>query len=417
MAAERGDRDGDVNVAAERSDEISVVYVDDYEELCELTAAGLEEASDRLSVATVTDPTAVTERLLKYDCIVSDYEMPETDGLELLRQVRVLDDEIPFILYTGEGSEDIASDAIELGVTDYLTKSGGSERFTRLAHRIESVVDARRATEDAHQTRQQAANALERERARFRALIEHSPAATGVLDETGTFEYVSPSIERITGHAPRELVGESAFEYVHKEDRERLVTEFQRCLENPQYRPTVEYRFKHETGGWRHLETTGVNRLDDPTVEGFIVNTRDITQRKRTEKRLRRERDLTNRVLEVTPTPLLVFDSEGVIRRANHRAAEVFDTRQSDIVGLSPSADAIEFRDSDGETIGDGEYLWELVTNAKRTIRDVDCEVSFSTGDYRLTVSASPLQESTKPLVVVSVDEITPIDAGGDNNT
>lgn len=413
MAAERDDSDGDVEIAAERSDGISVVYVDDYEELCDLTAAGLEGASDRLSVATVTEPTGVTETLLEYDCIVSDYEMPETDGLELLRQVRVLDDDIPFILYTGEGSEDVASDAIELGVTDYLTKSGGAERFTRLAHRIESIVDARRATEQAKQTRQQAADAIERERARFRALIEHSPAATGVLDEGGTFEYVSPSIEQITGHAPRELIGDSAFEYVHEADRDRIVTEFGRCLEDPEYRPTVEYRFEHETGGWRHLETTGVNRLDDPAVEGFIVNTRDVTQRKRTEKRLRRERDLTDRVLEVTPTPLLVFDSEGVIRRANDRAAEVFDARQSDIVGLSPSADAIEFRDSDGETIGDGEYLWELVTNAERAIRDVDCEVSFSTGDYRLTVSAAPLQESTKPLIVVSVDEVEPIDTVG----
>jgi PAS domain S-box-containing protein len=417
MAAERDGRDEEVETESDDGDVISVVYIDDYEELCELTAVGLEEASDRLSVTKVTDPTVATESLLDYDCIVSDYEMPERDGLELLRQVRVLDDDIPFILYTGEGSEDVASDAIELDVTDYLTKSGGSERFTRLAHRVESVVDARRATEAAQQTREQAADAIERERARFRALIEHSPAATGVLDTSGTFEYVSPSIERITGHAPRDLVGESAFDYVHEEDRERLVTEFQRCLENPSYRPTVEYQFEHENGDWRYLETTGVNRLDDPAVEGFIVNTRDITQRKRTEKRLRRERDLTERVLEVTPTPVLVFDSDGVIRRANDRAAEVFDTRKSDIVGLSPSAENIEFRDSDGETIGDGEYLWELVTNAKRAIRDVDCEVSFSTGDYRLTVSAAPLQRSTKPLIVVSVDDIEPIDTIGDNNT
>jgi PAS domain S-box-containing protein len=414
MAAERGETERDADADAERDEEISVVYVDDYEELCDLTAAGLDEASDRLSVDTVSDPTIETERLLEYDCIVSDYEMPKIDGLELLRQVRVLDDEIPFILYTGEGSEDVASDAIELDVTDYLTKRGGSERFTRLAHRIESIVDARRATEEAQQTRQRAATAIERERARFRALIEHSPAATGVLDETGTFEYVSPSIERITGHTPRELVGKSAFDFVHEADRERLVTEFQRSLEDPDYRPRVEYRFEHENGEWLHLETKGVNRLDDPAVEGFIVNTRDITQRKRTEKRLRRERDLTERVLEVTPTPVLVFDREGVIRRANDRAAEVFETHRSDIVGLSPSADNIEFRDADGETIGDGEYIWELVTNAERAIRDVDCEVSFSTGDYRLTVSAAPLQESTKPLVVVSVDDIEPV---ADNNT
>ena len=116
---------------------ISIVYVDDYDELCSLAKTGLETASDRLVVKTTTDPTSVTDRLGDVNCIVSDYEMPEVDGLELLRQVRVLDEDVPFILFTGEGSENIASDAISLGVIDYLTKGGGQERFIRLANRIE----------------------------------------------------------------------------------------------------------------------------------------------------------------------------------------------------------------------------------------------------------------------------------------
>ena len=388
---------------------ISVACVDDYAELGELTAEGLESMSSRLQATPITDPESVTDRLGKFDCIVSDYEMPGTDGLELLRQVRVLDDDIPFILYTGEGSEDVASDAISLGVTDYLAKTGGSERFTRLAHRIESVVDAKRATEQVERTRVQATEAIRTERARFRALIEHSPATVCVLDDTGTFQYVSPSMEEVTGFSPRELRGQSAFENVHEEDRERVEREFARSLSNPDYRPTVEYRFKHKSGDWRHIESRGANRLNDPDIEGFVVNSRDISERRETERRLRRERDLTDRILEVSPTPLLLMERDGTIRRANDRAAEVFGMERQELLGLSPAEPSVMFRNADGESIADGEYLWEIVASAGTTIQSVDCEASLPSGDFWLTVSASPMTGTDRTQVVVSVDDIGPI--------
>lgn len=422
MAAGSDTANDTVVSPGERSTPISVVYVDDYEELCELTAAGLEEASDRLSVTTAVDPTIATDKLLEYDCIVSDYEMPNTDGIELLRQVRALDADIPFILYTGEGSEDVASDAIELDVTDYLTKRGGPERFTRLAHRIESVVDARRATEVAERTRQRASDAIQRERARFRALIEHSPAMTGVLDEFGTFEYVSPSVEDVLGRRPRELVGESAFEPVHEEDRERLVTAFQRCLKNPEYRPTVEYRYRHSNGEWLHLETKGVNRLDDPAVEGYIVNTRDITEQKRTEQRLRQERNLTERILEVSPTPMFLVDAESRVIRANDRAAEVFGMAPDEIHGLSPVDSELSVRRPDGTPVASDQLLGPKVVASEEERHGVEYHVDFPSGSFRVVVSGAPVPETERGLAAISVDEVDRIEATNsystrDNNT
>ena len=112
MSAESGLTDG-----KKRQEGISVVYVDDYEELCELTAEGLEDASSRIAVTTANDPAVVTDRLDEFDCIVADYAMPDIDGLELLRQVRNRNEEVPFILYTGKGSEDIASEMASLAMS------------------------------------------------------------------------------------------------------------------------------------------------------------------------------------------------------------------------------------------------------------------------------------------------------------
>lgn len=394
----------------QRSDEveraISVVYVDDYDELCELAKTGLETASDRLEVQTTTDPTTVTDRLDDVDCVVSDYEMPEIDGLELLRQVRVLDEDVPFILFTGEGSENVASDAISLGVTDYLTKGGGQERFVRLANRIEGAVDAHRASEVVRRTRTQAAEAIERERARIRALIEHSPAMTGILDTGGRFEYLSPSVEDITGYKPRELQGEVAFDYIHEDDRPRLMDEFQRSLSNTAYRPTVRYRFRHKSGETIHLETKGVNRLDDPVVEGFVVNTRDVTEQVRSERKLRRERDISKRILEVSPAPLLLVDGEGRVRRANFRAAERFDMTRERLEGISPASSELKVRTPDGEEVPVEELVSSEVAAAGVERSGVEYHVDLPTGTFRVEVSAAPLSETDFEAAVICLDDV-----------
>jgi CheY-like chemotaxis protein len=87
---------------------------------------GLSDAGEALSVLESRD----------VDCIVSDDQMPEMDGLEFLRLVREGYPDLPFLLFTGRGSEELAGEAISAGVTDYLQKESGTEQFTVLANRI-----------------------------------------------------------------------------------------------------------------------------------------------------------------------------------------------------------------------------------------------------------------------------------------
>jgi PAS domain S-box-containing protein len=400
-----------------RQEAISVVYVDDYQELCELTAEGLEESSDRLEVETTTDPEAVLDRLDEFDCVVADYAMPEMDGLELLRRVRVTTEELPFILYTGKGDENVASEAISLGVTDYLAKTGGPERFVRLAHRVENVVEARRASAQAKQARQRARGAIERERGRLHALLEYSATITGVLDASGRFQFLSPSIEDITGFPPEQLRNEIAFEYIHEEDRERAEQAFTQVLQEPGRTLTVELRFRQRDGGWRHVEVRGTNHLENPDVEGVIVNARDVTDRKRTEGQLRRERTLTQRVFEVAPNPLLLLDGEGRIRRVNDRATDVFEADRSTLQGHRPAESSVTFRNERGDDVAAGEDLWAVVSHARGSIQDAECVAALPSGDYRLQVSAAPISGADNRYVVVAVEDAKPLASSGDKNT
>ncbi len=109
-------------------DSIRVLHVDDDPDFGDLTATVLEREDERFVVETATTATEGLDSMWDRppDCIVSDYDMPELDGIEFLERVREEYPEMPFILFTGKGSESVASQAISAGVTDYLEKTTGS---------------------------------------------------------------------------------------------------------------------------------------------------------------------------------------------------------------------------------------------------------------------------------------------------
>ena len=124
---------------------IRVLHVDDDLPFLDLAATFLERDDPAFEVVTVEDPETALSRIASggIDCVVSDHDMPERTGLELLREVRHEHPSLPFLLFTGKGSEEIASEAIRAGVDGYLQK-GGPETFELLATQIRNVVTAAR---------------------------------------------------------------------------------------------------------------------------------------------------------------------------------------------------------------------------------------------------------------------------------
>ncbi len=125
------------------SGSIRILHVDDDPKFADLTATFLEREDDRFTVETATSATDGLDRLTEeIDCIVSDYEMPVTNGIEFLEAVRDEYPDLPFILFTGKGNEEVASDAISAGVTDYLQKQSGTQQYELLGNQISNAVEA-----------------------------------------------------------------------------------------------------------------------------------------------------------------------------------------------------------------------------------------------------------------------------------
>jgi|GEM_PF-6040119 len=120
----------------------------------------------------------------------------------------------------------------------------------------------------------------------FRSLIENASDLITVCDGNGIIRYESPSLERMLGYKPEERMGKSVFELLHPDDLAFAKHHFATGMQNPGIVHFMECRFQHKDGSWHLVETAGINLLDDPVVAGIVVNSRDISERKRAEELL-----------------------------------------------------------------------------------------------------------------------------------
>jgi PAS domain S-box-containing protein len=255
---------------------IRVLLVDDRPSVADLTATYLERVSDDISVCIEGSAGAGLARLdaESFDCIVSDYEMPERDGLALLADVREVEPDLPFILFTGKGSEEIASEAISAGVTDYLQKGSETEQYEVLANRVENAVAQ-------HRAQQEAREATEQMRQMYRRITD----AFYALDDDWNITYVNEQAADFFDRDPEDLEGEDirdAFpEGVVDEFREAYTEAFE-----TQKPVTLTTESVFQPGRW-------VEERVFPSEDGLSIYFRDITEQRHREQTLNALHDAT----------------------------------------------------------------------------------------------------------------------------
>ncbi|HEX6910981.1 MAG TPA: PAS domain S-box protein, partial [Longimicrobium sp.] len=181
------------------------------------------------------------------------------------------------------------------------------------------VVSTRDVTE-----RRRWEEALRRSELRFRSVVENTSDLVTLMEPDGTIAYQSPSIERMFGYGREELVGVSAFDLVHPDDLPEVRARFAEVLANPGEPRQAAFRFRDREGRWRFVESVASTLSPLGPGDGVVVNTRDVTERRRAELALHE----TTRFLES-----LVASSPGVIFRGS---GETFRTTY-----ISPNALAV----------------------------------------------------------------------------
>lgn len=248
---------------------IRVLHVDDDPAVVQLVGAFLEQ--NGVETVGVTSAREALDRLEteRIDCLVSDYDMPELTGLDLLAAVRESDEELPFILFTGKGSEEIASEAISAGVDDYLQKKTTPDQYEVLYQRIRTHVDKRRAE-----------RALQQAEGRYHRLVEQSLVGIYIIKD-GLFVYANPGLASILGRTQNALVGMSPLDVVHPEDRELVAENLRRRADGEVESIRYGFRCVLPDGEQVDVEVHG-GRIDydgGPAVAGVLL---DLAHRART---------------------------------------------------------------------------------------------------------------------------------------
>jgi len=256
----------------------NILYVDDEPDLLELGTEFLE-SDGTFAVDTFPSACEALDRLqtTRYDAIVSDYKMPDMDGIAFLTTLRAGGNTTPFIIFTGKGQEDVVIEALNNGADSYLKKDDKTQsRFAELAYWIRHAISQKRDDQ-----------VLKESEEKYRFLIENSYDIIYTITREGVFSFISPSWTLILGHPMAEVEGKSYRIFVHPEDVPLCCELLQRSLLVGNKPQDIEYRIRHVDGSWRWHLSQSVPLYDDAgSLIGFEGVARDITERKAAEEAL-----------------------------------------------------------------------------------------------------------------------------------
>lgn len=174
-----------------------------------------------------------------------------------------------------------------------------------------------------------AEEALQRSEAHFRSLIEQTHDLITVVSAGGTILYQSPAAERMLGYRPGEMLGHNGLEFVHSDDRERVAAALVEGVQTPGKFEALEYRCRHKDGSWRTLHAVGVNLLEDPAVHGVVISARDITERKRMERRL----EFSDAIIRHLGAIVLAVNPEGQVAYAAPSIQTILGYEPEEVLG------------------------------------------------------------------------------------
>jgi len=205
--------------------------------------------------------------------ILSDFSLPQFDGLAALRITRECAPDTPFIFVSGTIGEEQAIEALHRGASDYILKTN-LKRLTAAVMRAMSEAAAlseRRAIEQ-----------------RLRDIVDTAQDWIWELDADRRFVFSSESVASILGYAPQQIVGTPLLDHVHEDDRAAAELSLGGLGENQRNAPRAVYRWRHKDGQYRWLERNALALIDAGHVTGFRGADRDVTQRREQESRIAR---------------------------------------------------------------------------------------------------------------------------------
>ncbi len=293
---------------------VHILHVDDDVGFLEVSKQILLMQSNfDIDVATSVDEALEKMDKQNYDAIVSDYEMPSKNGIDFLKELREQNNQIPFILFTGRGREDVAVKALNLGADRYLNKNGSTETvYCELAHTINKIVEQEKSREILRESEE-----------RYRELANSLPNIIFETNMNGQVVFTNKMGYETSGYSQGDLEKElNIMQFISSEDKERALKNIQLLLAGRESFP-IEYTFVRKDGTTFPALITTALIICQNKVTGLRGLVLDITERKKAEEIVRKSEERYRELANSLPEIVFETDLTGKITFFSKQALEV----------------------------------------------------------------------------------------------
>jgi PAS domain S-box-containing protein len=318
---------------------LRVIIVEDSEDdalllIRALKKGGYNPVYERVDTAEAMGKSLKDKR---WDIILCDYKMPDFSAPSAISLLKKTNIDIPVIIISGAIGEETAVECMRLGVRDYITKANLSRLCPAIARELEDA-EVRNKEKQTESQRDVALELLRQSEKYFKEITENSSDIIIITDKNGDIKYCSLSIERYTGYKPEELIGKSTLTIIHPDDKKRAAADYGKAILKADSAIPNSFRIVCKDGSERCFEGLGKNLLNNPDVAGFIMNVRDITERKKagkelleSEERLRKEQQFSQLLLDASPAYIVVIGSDGKTLMMNRSLLDALEYTQEEI--------------------------------------------------------------------------------------
>lgn len=374
-------------------DSIRVLYVNSDPNFTDLVQTKLNRSEFDIHCASARNVDAALDVLSSepIDCIVTAYSLLEETGIALSQSIRQQDDELPIILLTGQGDEEIASEATRAGVTDYIPIRADRDNFELLAGRIQTL---------AHAARER--RAAERVSTQLQRTLERTTDAVYAVDTEWRIEYMNETMAERVDRDPDTVVGETLWEAFPSIIGTELEERYRGAMETGEP-VSFEQHLGEPLDYWAEVRVF-------PDEDGLTIFSQDITDERERQLELERNEAICQTIHDV----VFVLDKDETVRFANPAAARMLgDTRSNALEGTQLSTlvgDRVPESDAEAFTRAVNETLREIRGDggiAASSDSDLRIDVATPTGQRTFNVRLTPFQASDRPQVVVVARDIT----------
>jgi PAS domain S-box-containing protein len=370
------------SAAFPKKDSFHILHVDDDACILQVSKQILSMENDFV----IESVTSVDEAFKKmeeqtYDAIVSDFEMPQKNGLDFLKELRQQQRDIPFILFTGRGREEVAIKALNLGADAYINKNGNPETvYGELSHALINSIE-----------RKDSKKLLIESEAKFHKLVENSLQGIAIIQgPPPKFVFANLAMKRIFGLSPEELAALSSEEIitkVHPADRETFFNRFSKRMQGKEVESTYEFRGIGKDGSikWYQVCANLIEYNGRPAVQAAFL---DISEHKKIEDSLRRSKEMYKDLADSLPEIIFETDNSGKLIYANEKAFEITGYTKEDLARGACAFDFFAQKDK--------ERIKENFRKALENKPSDDLEYEF----VRKDGSAFPVMIKRTPIVV-----------------